>query len=179
MGSRSRFLPQAWTEWKRLLRELERREVTRSNPTSHHGNRIKEGRVVKKKLCWNDGCAVLHCWRKARRERCLREDVLLSVAGLEASPTRHSPEAITSSGWGGEKKYLQKTPPSAGKKKRREKVGEKRWGVCGRDRRRENASGPGVSKEPSQGHAAPETTGQTKASPTECYQVRKFLILFT
>lgn len=68
----------SWTERKWLLQELERREVTGSNPANHHGNRIKEGRVVKEKLCWEEGCAVLHCWRKVRRERHPCEDALLS-----------------------------------------------------------------------------------------------------
>lgn len=105
-----------------------------------------------------------------------------SMAGLAASPTRHSREAVTSSGWGANKnKKASKTPPSIRKKqkKRGEKEGERRWGVCGRVRRREKAGGPGVSKEPSRGQAAPGAAGTTKASPTEHYQARKFLIFFT
>lgn len=49
------------------------------------------------------------------------------------SPTRHSREATTSTGWGGEQKKASKPPPSAGekKKKRGEKEGERWWGVCG------------------------------------------------
>lgn len=119
---------ESWTERKRLLRELERREVTGSNPTSHHGNRIKEGWVVKEKLCWEEGGAVLHCWRKARGQRRLREDAPRSAAGLAASPTRHSREAMTSLGWGGQKK-ASKTPPSIRKKKKRgEKEGREEVG---------------------------------------------------
>lgn len=78
MGSHSRFLPPASPEQKRLLRALERREVTGSNPASHHGNRIKEGRAVKEKLYWEEGCAVLHRWRKVRWERHPSKDALLS-----------------------------------------------------------------------------------------------------
>lgn len=99
-------------------------------------------------------------------------------AKMLRSPTRRSWEAMTSSGWGA-KKNASKTPPSAREKKRGEKEGEKRRGVCGHVRRRENTSSPGVSKEPSRGQAAPGATGQTKALPNECYQVRKFLIFFT
>lgn len=126
-------------------------------------------RVVRGKLRWEEGCAVLHCWERAPKT--------LRSPWQGSRPSR---EATTSSGWGAEKK-TSKTPPSTGKKKkkRREKEGERRWGVCGRVRRRENASGPGVSNGPCRGQAAPGATGWTKASPTECYQVRKFLIFFT
>lgn len=126
--------------------------------------------MVKEKLCWEERCAVLHCWRKARRERCPCEDALLSHPAFLGGNDLLGV---------GDEKSASKTPPRAREKKRREKEGEKRWGVCGHVRRRENTSGPGVSKEPSQGQAAPGATGQTKASPTKCYQVRKFLIFFT
>lgn len=83
-------------------------------------------------------------------------------------------------GGGQTKKKASKTPPSIRKKKKRgEKEGERRWGVCGHVRRREKAGGPGVSKEPSRGQAAPGAAGRTKALPTEHYQARKFLIFFT
>lgn len=129
--------------------------------------------MVKEKLCWDEESAVLHCWRKAHGEHRLHKDVLLSMAGLAASPTWHSWEAVTALGWGAKKKP-PKTPPSAWKKKKRgQKDGERRWGVCGHVWRRENAGGAGVSMEPSRGQAVPGATGQTKASPTERYQVKK------
>lgn len=106
--------------------------------------------MTKEELCWEWGCAVLPCWRKVRGQRCPPKDAPLSVMGLRPLPPgipRRQPPP-----WGGgRQKNASKTPPSAGRKKkeRGEKEGERRWGVCGRVRRRENAGGPGVSKEPS------------------------------
>lgn len=68
--------------------------------------------------------------------------------------------------------------PVLRRRRRGEKKGERRWEVCGHVRQRENAGGPGVSKEPSRGQATPGAAGRTKASPTEHYQVRKFLSFF-
>lgn len=148
-------------------------------PTSHCRNSIKEGRVVKEeKLCWEQGCAVLPCWRKARAERPLHEDAPLSVAGLMASPTQHSRGEMPSSGLGVGGKAPKPLPVLGRRRRRGEKKGERRWEVCGRVRQRENAGGPGVSKEPSRGQATPGAAGRTKASPTEHYQVRKFLSFF-
>lgn len=78
--------------------------------------------MVKEKLCWDEGCAVLHCWRKAQVEHSLHEDVPFSIAGLVASPTQHSREAMTSSGWEGKKKCLQKPLPVLGRRKGEKKM---------------------------------------------------------
>lgn len=66
------------------------------------------------------------------------------------SPTRHSREATTSTGWGGEQKKASKPLPVPGRRrgeKKRERGGGEFVGIC--VRWRENAGGPGVSKEPS------------------------------
>lgn len=88
-------------------------------------------RGCKEKLCWDEGYAVLHCRRKARGERHLREDIPLSIAELAASPTQHSREVMTSSGWGAEKN-ASKTPSQCweeeeeGRNRQREEVGSLR-----------------------------------------------------
>lgn len=84
--------------------------------------------MVKKKLCWEEGCAVLHCWRKARGERRLRQDALLSVAGLMASPTRHSREDSLLGVGGKQKKKPPKPLPASGRRRREEKKRERGGG---------------------------------------------------
>lgn len=85
-----------------------------------------EGRAGRGKLRWEEGCAVLPCWERARGERRLRQDAPLSVAGLAASPARPSREATTSSGWGAMKKGPPKPLPAPGRRRRRRRGEKKR-----------------------------------------------------